>query len=361
MERPLQKLLSALLVCGTAAVFACTAATGEAGKADKSKKSAEPVASTGAGAGTVAATVGDKTISLQELDQKAAAALMKVRQQEYEARQQQLDAMINDSLYEMEAKAKGVSVEKLKESEITSKVVAPTTADIDAFFEANKARMGGQTKEQLAPQIGEMLKNQKRTGVEADYLKQLRTKYTVKTMLEPPRVQVTTDDDSSRGGPVGAPITIVEFSDFQCPFCSKAEPVVDEVMKKYGDKVHLVFRDYPLSFHQNAETAAMASECAKEQGKYWEMHAAMFGNQSKLAPADLVETSGNLGMDKDKFKSCLDSGKYRNEVQHDFQDGAKYGVSGTPTFFINGIMIVGARGADSFSEIIDRELDRSGK
>ena len=240
-------------------------------------------------------------------------------------------------------------------------IVAPTQADIDTFYEQNKARMGGQTKEQLSPQIGEMLKNQKRGGVESDYLKQLRQKYGVKSMLAPPRVQVASDDDPSRGGPAGAPVTIVEFSDFQCPFCSKAEPVVDEVMKKYGDKVHLVFRDYPLSFHQNAETAAMASECAKEQGKYWEMHGAMFGNQSKLAAADLVETSGNLGMDKDKFKSCLDSGKYRSEVQKDFQDGAKYGVSGTPTFFINGIMIVGARGAEAFAEIIDRELERGGK
>lgn len=128
-----------------------------------------------------------------------------------------------------------------------------------------------------------------------------------------------------------------------------------------GREIHLVYRDYPLSFHPNAENAAMASECAKDQGKYWEMHNAMFGNQSKLAATDLVETAGGLGMDKDKFKACLDRDKFKSEVQHDFQDGQKYGVTGTPTFFINGIMIVGARGVESFSEIIDRELDRSGK
>ena len=129
----------------------------------------------------------------------------------------------------------------------------------------------------------------------------------------------------------------------------------------YGDKVRLVYRDYPLSFHPNAENAAMASECAEEQGKYWEMHKAMFANQQKLGAPELIETAGGLGLDKDKFKTCLDSGKFRPEVQKDFQDGQKVGVTGTPTFFINGVMIVGARDVASFSDIIDRELDRSGK
>jgi protein-disulfide isomerase len=284
---------------------------------------------------------------------------MKVRQQEYEARQAALDDMINDQLFEREAKAKGVSKDKLIETEINSKVAEPTQPEIDAYYEQNKARMGGQTKEQIAPQIGAMLKSQKSGAIQADYMKGLRQKYGVKVLLEPPRAQIAVDDDPSRGGPTSAPITIVEFSDFQCPFCSRAETVVDDVMKKYGDKVHLVYRDYPLSFHPNAETAAMGSECAEEQGKYWEMHKAMFANQSKLAASDLVETAGTIGIDKDKFKACLDSGKYRAEVQKDFQDGMKAGVTGTPTFFINGIMIVGARGVDSFSDIIDRELSRS--
>ena len=363
MERPLQKSLPAVMFCCAIAVFACSAASGGADKdadkeSDKGKKAA-PAAATAA-SGTVAATVGDRTITVQELDQRAAASLMKVRQQEYEVRQQALDAMINDDVLELEAKAKGVTKEKLIETEVTSKVPDPSQAEVDAYYEQNKARMGGQTKEQLAPQITAMLKSQKSAQVQAEYIKQLRQKYGVKINIEPPRVQVAIDDDPAKG-PAAAPITIVEFSDFQCPFCSRAENVVDEVMKKYGEKVRLVYRDYPLSFHQNAENAAMASECADEQGKYWEMHKAMFDNQAKLASADLVETAGSLGMDKEKFKSCLDSGKYRSEVQKDFQDGQKYGVSGTPTFFINGIMIVGARGVESFTEIIDRELTRSTK
>ena len=351
MERPLYAIVPAAMLGCFMMVSGCSAASGDSGKGK----------ATAAGSGSVAAKVGETTISLQDVDAKAAANLMKVRQQEYEARQQALDGMINDELFEREAKAKGVTKDKLIETEISSKVSEPTQPEIDAYYERNKARMGGQTKEQIGPQIAAMLKSQKVAGVQQDYLKSLRTKYGVKVMLEPPRVQVTADDDPSRGGPANAPVTIVEFSDFQCPFCSRAEGVVDEVMKKYGNKVHLVYRDYPLSFHPFAEKAAIASECAKDQGKYWEMHNAMFGNQSKLAVPDLVETAGGLGMDKDKFKTCLDSDKFKAEVQHDFQDGQKYGVTGTPTFFINGIMIVGARGVESFSEIIDRELDRSGK
>lgn len=355
MERPLRTIFPAVVLCCAATVFACGAATGETGKA-AAKKGAPAAAADG-----VAAKVGDKTITISELDTKAAAQLMKVRQQEFEVRQQALDGLINDELFEREAKAKGITREKLIETEIAAKAPAPSQAEIDAYYEANKARMGTQTKEQVSPQIGAMLKQQRMAGVQGDYLKGLREKYGVKVMIEPPRVQVSTDDDPAKGGGNTAPVTIVEFSDYQCPYCSRAETVVDEVMKKYGDKVRLVYRDYPLSFHQNAEMAAMGGECAEEQGKFWEMHKAMFGNQQKLAATDLVETAGGIGLDKDKFKTCLDSGKFRPEVQKDFQDGQKAGVTGTPTFFINGVMVVGARDVASFSDIIDRELARAGK
>jgi protein-disulfide isomerase len=363
MERSQRTIFPAVMLGCAITVFACAAATGDAGKAsDKAQKNSPPAAaaSSNLSGATVAAKVGDKAITVADLDAKAASDLMKVRQQEYEVRSRTLDGMINDELYDREAKAKGITKEKLIENEIASKAPDPAQSEIDAYYEQNKARMGGQTKEQLAPQIGAMLKQQKMATVQADYVKQLRQKYGVKTMLEPPRVDVSVDDDPSRG-PANAPVTIVEFSDFQCPFCSRAETVVDDVMKKYDGKVRLVYRDYPLSFHPNAENAAMASECAQEQGKYWEMHRAMFANQSKLAAADLVDTAAGLGMDKDKFKTCLDSGKFRTEVQKDFQDGQKYGVSGTPTFFINGVMIVGARDLDSFAQIIDHELEKTGK
>jgi protein-disulfide isomerase len=338
------------------ATFACNAATGDLGKGEgkASKKG-------GGGAlspSVTVAVIGEKPITLQDVDAKAAPSLMQVRQQEYEVRRQALEGLINDQLVDQEARAKGIAPEALIKAEVTDKVAAPAQTEVEAFYEQNKTRFGAQTKEQVMPQIGNMLRQQKQMEVQRAFYKGLREKHGVKIMLEAPRVAVSLDDDPSKG-PAKAPITIVEFSDYQCPYCSRAEATVDEVMKKYGDKVRLVYRDYPLAFHQNAETASQAAECAEEQGKFWEMHKAMFANQAKLTAPDLAETAAGIGVDKEKFKTCLDSGKYKTEVQKDFADGQKYGVTGTPTFFINGIPMVGAKGLDSFVEIIDAELERT--
>ncbi len=344
----------AALACILAS-FACYAATGDADKG--AGKAAKKAAAGAASPGGTVALVGDRPITLQDLDAKAAGSLMQVRQQEYEVRRQVLESLINDQLVEKEAAAKGTTREALLKSEVTDKVADPAQSEIEGYYEQNKMRFGAQTKEQMLPQIAAMLRNQKQTEVQHAFYKDLRQKHGVKIMLEAPRVEVSQDDDPVKG-PEKAPIIIVEFSDYQCPYCGRAEATVGEVLKKYGDKIRLVYRDYPLSFHQNAQTAAEASECAEEQGKFWEMHSAMFANQAKLTVNDLVETAGGLGVNKDKFKACLDSGKYKAEVQKDFEDGQKYGVSGTPTFFINGIPMVGAKGVDSFVEIIDAELER---
>jgi protein-disulfide isomerase len=297
------------------------------------------------------AVVGGQSISLEDL------ALKVLNQQEFDARRQVLDNMINEIILTKEAAAVGVEKDALIEKEVTSKVGDPSQSEVDAWYEQNKSHVGNQTKEQIAPQISAMLRSQKMGAAQQTYMTGLRQKYGVKILMEPPRIAVSLDDDASKG-PLKAPITIVEFSDYQCPYCSKAESTVTDVLKKYGDKIHFVYRDYPLSFHQNSEVAAEASECAKDQGKFWEMHNAMFANQDKLASADLVTTAAGLGLDKDKFKACLDSGQKKQEVQKDFQDGQKYGVTGTPTFFINGIKLVGAREISSFTELIDQELQK---
>ena len=343
-----------LIIAATA--FACAAAAGDSDKekgkqAKAEKKTAGPLTPS-----SPAAVIGDRTITVQEVD--AEANLTQVRQQEYEIRRQALESLLNEKVMEKEAAARSVSQEDLLKKEVTDKIADPTDAEVAEFYEKNKTRYGAQTKEQVAPQITAQLRTGRLMDAQRGYLKALRQKHGVKVLLEPPRVEVAIGDDAARG-PAKAPITIVAFSDYQCPYCSRAEVTIDEVLKKYPDKVRLVYRHYPLKFHNNAENAAMGAECAGDQGKFWEMHRAMFANQSKLAPADLTETAGGLGLDKDKFKACLDSGRHRAGVQKDFQDGQEYGVTGTPTFFINGIPMVGARGVDAFSEIIEAELERT--
>jgi protein-disulfide isomerase len=358
MQPRSNRIISLAAVLCAGAAFACTAATGDASK-ESGKDAKKSTAAVTLAPTTPVATIGDKTITLQELDVEAAGALTRVRQEEYDARRQALEAMVNNQVMIKEAAAKKVSKEDLLKTEVTDKVTDPPQAEIDSFYEQHKAQFGAQTKEQLAPQITALLKNQKLADAQRDYMKGLRKKYAAKTLLEPPRLEIAVDDDAAKG-PAKAPVTIVEFSDYQCPYCSRAETTVQEVLKKYGDKVRLVYRDYPLQFHQNANIAAQASECAHDQGKFWEMHNAMFADQSKLTQPALVETAGGItGVDKDKFKTCLESGKFQSEVQKDFEDGQKYGVTGTPTFFINGIPMVGARDVNSFAEIIDSELERN--
>ncbi len=158
-------------------------------------------------------------------------------------------------------------------------------------------------------------------------------------------------------GPANAPVTIVEYSDFQCPFCGRATPTIEAVTKKYGDKVRLIYKHFPLSFHPNAQPAAEASECAGEQGKFWQFHDKLFANQETLSADNYKLWAKELGLDLTKFNSCVDTRKYQQKVQTQFSQGSADGVSGTPTFYINGKQIVGAQPQQAFEQIIDAELN----
>ena len=177
------------------------------------------------------------------------------------------------------------------------------------------------------------------------------------------RVEVSTDDDPALGQ-ADAPVVIVEFSDFQCPYCARfAQQTFPQLKREYIDtgKARLVFRDFPLSFHQNAMSAAEAAQCAYEQDAFWEMHDKLFANQREWAgSADakqvFINYAEELGIDLERFRECLDSERYREEIQGDFKDGVSYGVRGTPTFFINGQKLVGAQPFNAFQQVIEEEL-----
>jgi protein-disulfide isomerase len=161
-------------------------------------------------------------------------------------------------------------------------------------------------------------------------------------------------------GPKNAPITVIAFSDFECPFCGRVLPTLKQIEEQYAGKVRVAFKNQPLSFHPNAKPAAMAALAAHEQGKFWEYHDKLFANQRALDRASLERYAQELGLDMGKFKSALDSNKYEAQVSADMSEASRLGVSGTPTFFINGRMIVGAQGFDAFKRIIDEELKKGG-
>lgn len=168
-------------------------------------------------------------------------------------------------------------------------------------------------------------------------------------------------DDDPSFGPQDAKVVIVEFSDFQCPFCAKVAPTVKRIKESYGDKVLFVFRDFPIaSIHPLAEKAAQSAQCAHDQGMFWEFHDLLFEGQKEWSSGGSVDSfkaiTRELGLDSTTFNECLDSGKYEGEVKKDLQEGQHFGVTGTPTFFINGQKLVGARSYEEFTNIIDAEL-----
>jgi protein-disulfide isomerase len=307
------------------------------------------------------ATIGDETVTRAELEAYVAPELMKLRQERQDALEQGLERYITSQLLGREAKARGISIQDLVQQEVLSKVAAPTDADVDTFYEQNKERIQG-TKEQLADRIKEYLADQRRQEALDAYTSTLKTKYGVAVLMKPLRVDVDSASAPSRG-PASAPVTIVEFGDFECPYCGGLEPTLEKILKDYPDKVRLVFRQFPLnSIHPLAAKASEAAMCAKEQDKFWELHDRMYAHQDALKVDDLRKAAVELGMNGKRFDKCLDEDKYDAAIQADLAAGRQAGISGTPALFVNGRPVPGGAVAyDVLAKVIDDELARGEK
>lgn len=292
----------------------------------------------------------------QQLEAQLAQCQAAYQKGQHEALENGLRQVVEKRLIETAAKAKGVTTEEY----LAAEAKAPEVADADAekFYEENKARITRPKDEALMAQIKSYLGAQKQQEAREKLIAQLEQAHEVSYKLEPQRVTVAAVGPAK--GPESAPITIVEFSDFQCPYCARLAPTVEQVLANYGDKVRLVFRQFPLNFHPFAQKAAEASLCANEQGKFWELHDAMFQNQQALAVDALKAKATELGLNAEQFNSCVDTGKYAQQVATDLQDGSQAGVSGTPALFVNGRFINGAVPYQDIAKIIDDELKRKG-
>lgn len=317
---------------------------------------AEPAAAT-AGQGEVLALVAGQPITKAEIDAKTAVALQRL-EREYERNRHQLletavQQAVQDRLLDAEAAAQGVTKEQLVAS-VPPATVSP--AEVDAFYEQNSARMQGRSKEEMAAQIRQFIGQQKVQIASRQYLDGLAAKHQVEIKLEPQRVEVAATGPA-KGAP-DAKITMVEFSDFECPYCSRFAPTLDQVMAKYGDRVKLVFRHLPLPNHPQAPKAAEAAACAQDQGKFWEMHDSLFRNQGALGVEALKGRATELGLDAQAFATCLDSGAKAAVVAADAADARKAGIEGTPALFVNGRLIDGAAPFEQVAALIEDELKR---
>jgi protein-disulfide isomerase len=310
------------------------------------------------------AKIGETVITCAELYEANKAAVTRAEsefaQQVHQIHQGGLQQLIDDRLIEAAAKKAGKSKDDYFKEAV--KVEPPTDQEMQALYDGAKAR-GQQLPpfEEVKGDIVTFLTQQKTQQARGDMVKKLRDESKVETMLPPllpPKVEVEALGPSK--GPAGAPVTIVEFSDFECPYCSRAEPTVSQVLATYGDKVRLVYRDYPLPMHSNAPKASEAALCAEDQGKYWEMHAKLFEKQRELQADKLAGYAQEVGLDMAKFNECMTSGAKAAVIAASTKAGEAAGVSGTPAFFINGRMLSGAQPFERFKEIIDHELKEAG-
>jgi protein-disulfide isomerase len=306
------------------------------------------------------ATVGKKTIERADVEKAVKSQLVEVDNQRYTVMKNGVDQLVAEALFAQEATARGVTVEQLQQTEIVDKIKQPSDAEIKQVFDDNKEQLGDTPLEQVKQQISEYLMRKAVQTQRQALIDSLRAKYPTKVLLKPPVVQVALGSTPPKGNPK-APVTIIEFSDYQCPFCKKVEPTVKEVLKVYGpDKVRFAYRNFPLPMHSEARPAAEAAGCAADQGKFWEYHEKLMAAKD-LSATSLQTMAGEVGIDKKKFDECVAANKFKDAVEKDIQAGEDAGVNGTPAFFINGRMIDGAQPLEKFKEIIDEELASGAK
>jgi len=298
------------------------------------------------------AIAGGEAIYENDLLPVVQAQLIKLRNQEYELKKKALDSLIEQKLLEAAARKKATTPEKLLQQEVDAKVAEPSEGELRAYYLGQK---DNRPFDEIKDQLRSGLKQARIQEARQNYLKQLRNSAEVKVLLAPPRVQVGYDRARLRGNPK-APVVIVEFADFQCPYCRRVQATLKELLAKYADRVSLAYRDYPLAeIHPEADPAAEAARCAGEQGKFWEYHDQLFSSPKLERPA-LVEYAHNLKLDEKRFDSCLESEKYKGDIQRDLQEGAQAGVTGTPAFYINGLSLSGAQPVEAFVRVIEEAL-----
>ncbi|HET9314966.1 MAG TPA: thioredoxin domain-containing protein [Vicinamibacteria bacterium] len=304
-----------------------------------------------------AAQVGGARITVEDVDKRAAGALARLDFERYEARRQVLDDMVNEKLLEEAARAKGVTPEALLKTEVNDKVAQPTDELVRATYEQHQAQLGGVPFEQLKERIRKSLYDQALQSQAAIFQLALKKDTRVQILLEEPRAAVAVPASAPAQGPADAKVTIVEFLDYQCPFCHRAQEAVDKVLKQYEGRVRFVHRDYMLGKPRSLP-AARAARCAGEQGRFWEYHRGLLLEAGDLSDADLLRRAGALGLDGKTFTSCTVTDRYDADIQAATSAGGDLGVSGTPTFFINGRRLVGARSVEDFQAIIEAELQK---
>jgi len=303
--------------------------------------------------GTVLAAVNGTPIRIEAINERMKAYVYKMEMRIYAAQKQVLDRRINDLL---------IVAEEIVRSEITDKIKPPTEAEIARFYEDNKARITGDLASARAD-IANYLQQQQQDNLERALADKLRASAKFQMLLkEPePRVMNVNAANGPSRGDAKAAVTIIEFTDFQCSACGGMYPIIEDVLKSYGNRVHFVIRNFPLTqLHANAFKAARAAQAANAQGKFWEYIDFLFKNQSALDPDSLKKYATQAGLDRKRFDADFDTDKYDVDIRRDIEEGEMYGVESTPTIYINGVMLT-QFSAEGLRSAIEKAFARAPK
>ena len=311
------------------------------------------------------ARVGDHVVTAKELDDRwqalDPAGHAEAAQKMYDGKRSALDAIVADMLIAEAAKAKKMTSEAYEEAEVKARTKDVSESDVVTFYQSNINQMQGRSLEVMSPAIRRFLQEQQGEAARGSLIAELRKGGPeVRVLFDAPRHKVELAADDPVLGPASAPVTLVEFSDFQCPFCQRVSPTLKQVKQKYGDKVRIVWKDFPLTqIHPQAFKAGEAGHCAADQGKFWEYHDRLFANQQALQPNDLKKHATDLGLDAAAFATCLDSSKYGERVRDGVAEGSRLGINSTPTIYINGRVLSGAQPYETFAAMIEEELSKT--
>ena len=308
---------------------------------------------------TVVARVAGQPVVARDLIERLKPVIYDLRESAYQMERRALDQTIDDVLILAEAQKRNVAPEEIIRAEITQKLHRPTEAEVAKYYADNKAQINADL-DTVRPQLTSFLEQQEQDRLQQALSDRLRSGGNIRILItEPvaPVQSINTAGEPARGD-ANAAVTIVEFTDFQCPSCAAMYPVLDDLVKSYGNRIRFVVRNFPLPQHANARKAAEAADAANRQGKFFEYTALLFKRQNALDVPSLKKYASEIGLNRAQFDAELDSGAYAPEVRKDINDGQIYGVSGTPTIFINGVK-VRELSAQGLRATIDRELAKA--
>jgi predicted DsbA family dithiol-disulfide isomerase len=292
---------------------------------------------------------------IRESDLPIQAQLASLAKQEYDVKIRAVQTAIGRKVLELAAKAKGVTVDQFVAQEVDAKIPEPSEGELQGFYVAQREQFR-QPFESVRERVRQAYREAKIQMLRQALAERLLGAAEIHILLRAPRTAIDIGSAPRRGA-AQAPVTIIEFSDFQCPFCKRAQPTLQQVAAKYGDKVAFAYKDFPLDdIHSDAHAAAEAAHCAGDQGKYWEFHDALFAISPDLGKAKLLDIARQTGLNQPAFSACADSRKYKDRVDKDAAEGQRLGVDGTPAFFVNGVNLTGAVPLADFEKIIDAEL-----